>query len=66
MKIFSNSIQKLISGEKPENVKIMGNLPYYITTPIIMKLLEEGVKAESITIMMQKGSGRQDQGFAGN
>ena len=37
-----------------ENVKIMGNLPYYITTPIIMKILEEGVKASSITIMMQK------------
>lgn len=37
-----------------ECVKIVGNLPYYITTPIIMKLLEDGVKAESITIMMQK------------
>lgn len=35
-------------------VKIIGNLPYYITTPIIMKLLEDGVKADSITIMMQK------------
>lgn len=34
--------------------KIIGNLPYYITTPIIMKLLEDGVKADSITIMMQK------------
>lgn len=35
-------------------VKIIGNLPYYITTPIIMKILEEDVKADSITIMMQK------------
>ena len=35
-------------------VKIIGNLPYYITTPIIMKLLEDGVKADGITIMMQK------------
>lgn len=35
-------------------VKIIGNLPYYITTPIIMKILEEGIAAESITIMMQK------------
>ena len=52
--ILKLDTKKLISGEKPENVKIMGNLPYYITTPIIMKLLEEGVKAESITIMMQK------------
>lgn len=37
-----------------ENLKIVGNLPYYITTPIIMKLLEEGVRAKSITVMMQK------------
>ena len=37
-----------------ENVRIIGNLPYYITTPIIMKLLEDGVPADSITVMMQK------------
>ena len=36
------------------DVRIIGNLPYYITTPIIMKLLEEAVPAASITIMMQK------------
>ncbi len=41
-------------GESLENVKILGNLPYYITTPIIMKILEDGVDAESIVIMMQK------------
>ena len=35
-------------------VRVIGNLPYYITTPIIMKLLEEGVPADSITVMMQK------------
>lgn len=52
--ILKLDTKQLVSGEKPENIKIMGNLPYYITTPIIMKLLEEGVKAESITIMMQK------------
>lgn len=42
------------NGQKMEGVKIIGNLPYYITTPIIMKILEEGVPADSITIMMQK------------
>lgn len=41
-------------NEHLKNVKIVGNLPYYITTPIIMKLLEGNVPAESITIMMQK------------
>lgn len=39
---------------KKENIKILGNLPYYITTPIITGLLEAGVQAASITIMMQK------------
>lgn len=44
----------IIRGQKREKVKIMGNLPYYITTPIIMKILEERIPADSITIMMQK------------
>ncbi len=35
-------------------VRIVGNLPYYITTPIIMKLLESDIQAASITAMMQK------------
>jgi 16S rRNA (adenine1518-N6/adenine1519-N6)-dimethyltransferase len=35
-------------------VKIIGNLPYYITTSIIMMLLESRLPCESITIMMQK------------
>ena len=35
-------------------VRIIGNLPYYITTPIIMKILEDAIPADSITIMMQK------------
>ena len=43
-----------INGQKVEKVRIIGNLPYYITTPIIMKILEERVGADSITIMLQK------------
>ncbi len=39
---------------KRNHVKILGNLPYYITTPIITELLENHVPAKSITIMMQK------------
>lgn len=34
--------------------KIVANLPYYITTPIIMKLLEDDLPLESITVMVQK------------
>lgn len=52
--VLKVDISELTAGECPQNIKIMGNLPYYITTPIIMKLLEEQVKADSITVMMQK------------
>ena len=37
-----------------KHTKIVANLPYYITTPIIMKLLEEKLNIESITVMIQK------------
>lgn len=37
-----------------ERVKIVANLPYYITTPIIMKLLEDKLNIDSITVMVQK------------
>ena len=39
---------------KIKNVKVVANLPYYITTPIIMKLLEENLDIASITVMIQK------------
>lgn len=47
--IISNALE---SGYK--KVKVVANLPYYITTPIIMKLLEEKLKLDSITVMVQK------------
>ncbi len=52
--VLKVDIDKLISERGFEKAKIIGNLPYYITTPIIMSLLENRVAAESITIMMQK------------
>lgn len=54
--ILKTNVNGLIEGcgDSISGVKIIGNLPYYITTPIIMKLLEDGVKADSITVMMQK------------
>ncbi|WHH57055.1 16S rRNA (adenine(1518)-N(6)/adenine(1519)-N(6))-dimethyltransferase RsmA [Petroclostridium sp. X23] len=36
------------------NVKVVANLPYYITTPIIMDLLEKRLNIDSITVMIQK------------
>lgn len=39
---------------KNENVKVVANIPYYITTPIVMRLLEEKLPLDSITVMVQK------------
>ena len=53
--ILKVDIQKL-AFEKNENrpIKVVANLPYYITTPIIMGLFESHVPIDSITIMVQK------------
>ncbi|MBR6909786.1 MAG: 16S rRNA (adenine(1518)-N(6)/adenine(1519)-N(6))-dimethyltransferase RsmA [Lachnospiraceae bacterium] len=56
------------NGGKP--IKVVANLPYYITTPIIMGLFESGVPLDNITIMVQKevadrmqvGPGTKDYG----
>ena len=56
--VLKLDLNKLIKQEKEQNeikdVKIVANLPYYITTPIIMKLLEENLDIVSITVMIQK------------
>ena len=56
--VLKLDLNKLIKQEKEQNeikeVKIVANLPYYITTPIIMKLLEENLDIQSITVMIQK------------
>lgn len=39
---------------KNEKIKVVANLPYYVTTSIVMKLLEEELPIDSITIMIQK------------
>lgn len=56
--ILKTNLNEIINNEKInnqiKNVKIVANLPYYITTPIIMKLLEDNLDIESITVMIQK------------
>ncbi len=67
--ILKVDINELIKG-KAEKVKVVANLPYYITTPIIMGLFENHIPAESITVMVQKevadrmqsGPGSKDYG----
>jgi len=56
--VLKVNLNELIAKCKKEynlkNAKIVANLPYYITTPIIMKLLEDKLDLVSITVMIQK------------
>lgn len=56
--VLKVDLKGLIAQEKEKSavksVKIVANLPYYITTPIIMKLLEEELDLDTITVMIQK------------
>lgn len=52
--VLKVDLKELISKEKIKSTKIVANLPYYITTPIIMKLLEDRLDIETITVMIQK------------
>ena len=68
LKVDLNRLSEEENGGRP--IKVVANLPYYITTPIIMALLEKEVPLESITIMVQKevaermktGPGSKDYG----
>ncbi|MDO4262243.1 MAG: 16S rRNA (adenine(1518)-N(6)/adenine(1519)-N(6))-dimethyltransferase RsmA [Eubacteriales bacterium] len=68
LKVDLTKLAQEMNGGKP--VKIVANLPYYITTPIIMGLFERHVPVESITVMVQKevaermqaGPGSKDYG----
>lgn len=68
LKLDINALAEEKNGGKP--IKVVANLPYYITTPIIMGLFESHVPLESITIMVQKevadrmqvGPGTKDYG----
>ena len=53
--ILKTDIDEIIQNENDgKEIKIVANLPYCITTPIIMDLLENHRKVESITVMVQK------------
>ena len=53
--VLKVDLNKLIEeNRKFKTAKVVANLPYYITTPIIMKLLEDKLNLESITVMVQK------------
>ena len=53
--VLKLDIRKLVEEENEgKPIKVVANLPYYITTPIIMGLYENHVPIESITVMVQK------------
>lgn len=52
LKVDINKLAEEKNNKKP--IKVVANLPYYITTPIIMGLFESHVPIDSITIMVQK------------
>ena len=58
-------IAALLEGSTGK-VKVVANLPYYITTPIIMGLFENHVPAESITVMVQKEVAQRMQAGPGS
>ena len=68
LKVDINKLAEEKNGGRP--IKVVANLPYYITTPIIMGLFESHVPLDSITIMVQKevadrmqtGPGSKDYG----
>ena len=51
---LKRDIQSDISKIDYNNLYIIGNLPYYITTPIVMKFLEEDIPVTDIVVMVQK------------
>ena len=68
LKVDINKLAEEYNGGRP--IKVVANLPYYITTPIIMGLFESGVPIDNITVMVQKevadrmqvGPGSKDYG----
>ncbi len=68
--VLKVDINELLKENGIDSIKVVANLPYYITTPIIMGLLEKDVPIESITVMIQKevaermqvGPGSKDYG----
>ena len=68
LRVDIKALAEEYNGGKP--IKVVANLPYYITTPIIMGLFESGVPNDNITVMVQKevadrmkeGPGSKDYG----
>lgn len=56
---LNRNIKKDLEKYKYDNLYVIANLPYYITTPIIIKLIEEKINLEKMVIMVQKEVGER-------
>lgn len=50
LKMSDDAVRELVDGE----FKVVANLPYYITTPLVMRFLESGLDVTSLTVMVQQ------------
>lgn len=50
LKMSDDGLYKIIGGD----FKVVANIPYYVTTPLVMRFLEESLRPSSITVMVQK------------
>ena len=64
LRVDIKALAEEYNGGKP--IKVVANLPYYITTPIIMGLFESGVPIDNITVMVQKEVGQRLAAGPGN
>jgi len=52
--ILKISLPEILTPHIKNPIKVVANLPYYITTPVVLYLLESGLPFKSITVMVQK------------
>lgn len=58
--VLKTDLSKIIEENfKGLDVAVCANLPYYITSPVIMKLLESRLRTKSVTVMVQKEAGKR-------
>ncbi|MDE6302247.1 MAG: 16S rRNA (adenine(1518)-N(6)/adenine(1519)-N(6))-dimethyltransferase, partial [Clostridia bacterium] len=50
LKMSDDAVREIVGGE----FKVVANLPYYITTPLVMRFLESGLDVTSLTVMVQQ------------
>ena len=64
--VLKLDINKLVEEKcEGKRIKVVANLPYYITTPILMGLFESHVPMESVTVMVQKEVAQRMQALPG-